>query len=113
MDPRKNKPTEKSKMKKWLKKTVCKISFNPKFIGNDEFFELMDEIDAEKEKKEEKKLKKICQICDNKLHWYENKCNLSTIAGVKKVHVVCWMEIIEKNDQHNIGLIPEIANEKK
>ena len=83
-------------MKKWLKKKICKIFFNPKFIENDEFFDIMDEIDTEKEKKEKMKLKKICQLCDKKLHWYEKKCNFSTTAGVKKVHVACWTGIMAK-----------------
>jgi len=65
------------KTKKWLKKTVCKIFFNPKFIGNDEFFELMDEIDIEKKKKEEKKLEKTCQLYEKKLRWYKKKFNLT------------------------------------
>lgn len=57
----------------------------------------MDEIDTEKKKKEEKKLEKTCQLCEKKLRWYKKKFNLTTTAGMRKMHVTCWMKTTVKS----------------
>ena len=110
-------------MKKWLKKTVCKIFFNPKFMGNDEFFDIMDEIDADKKRKEERKIKKIeknlkeiCPLCDKKLHWFEKKCEKFslTTAEMVKVHVVCSTKRQAEiyNQSENSGKVAILENKK-